>query len=151
MGSKSNSFETSLLTLIFNNTAIANIGNAGGLQPAGAAGSLYVRLYTSAVVVDDATIGTECAYTGYVALGVAVPRTAGGWTISGNNASNAAAVTFGACSAGSETIRYFAIWKDNVGATDADRLFWGQLTADLAVSAGITPEFAIGDIDINED
>lgn len=151
MGSKSNSFETSLLTLIFNNTNIANIGDATGLRGSTAAGNFYVRLYTSATTVDDSNIGTECAYTGYVARGVAVARTAGGWTISGNNASNTAAVTFGACTAGSETVRYFAIWMDNTNTTDAYRLFWGQLTADLAVSAGITPEFAIGDIDINED
>lgn len=149
--SKSNSFETSLLQHLFNNAAIAKMGDATGLPAAAAAGNLYVRLYTSAVVVDDATIGTECAYTGYVAKGVAVPRSAGGWTIAGNNASNTAAVTFGACTAGSETVRYFAIWKDNVSAVDAERLYWGQLTSDLAVSTGITPEFAIGALDVNED
>lgn len=151
MGSKGNAFETALLTLIFNNTNIANIGDATGLRGSTAAGNFYVRLYTSATTVDDTNIGTECAYTGYVARGVAVPRTAGGWTISGNNASNTAAITFGACTAGSETIRYFAIWMDNTNTTEAYRLFWGQLTADLAVSAGITPEFAIGDLDVNED
>lgn len=149
--SKSNSFETQLLGHLFNNTAIAKIGDATGLPAATTAGSLYVRLYTSAVVVDDATIGTECAYTGYVAKGVAVARSAGGWTIAGNNASNTAAITFGACTAGSETVRYFAIWKDNVSAVDAERLYWGQLTSDLAVSTGITPEFAIGALDVNED
>jgi hypothetical protein len=149
--SKSNSFETQLLQHLFNNTSIANVGDATGLPAAAAPGNLYVRLYTSAVVVDDATIGTECAYTGYVARGVAVPRTAGGWTVAGNNASNTAAVTFGACSAGSETVRYFAIWKDNTTTADAQRLYWGQLTSDLAVSAGITPEFAIGALDVNED
>lgn len=149
--SKSNSFETSFLQHIFNNSAIAKIGDATGLPAAATPGSLYVRLYTSAVVVDDATIGTECAYTGYVAKGVAVARSGAGWTVAGNNASNAAAITFGACSAGSETVRYFAIWKDNVSSVDADRLYWGQLTSDLAVSAGITPEFAIGALDVNED
>jgi hypothetical protein len=149
--SKSNSFETDLLELMFNNTALANVGDATGLPASAAPGSLYIRLYTDAVVVDDATIGTECVYTGYVALGVAVARSGAGWTIAGNNASNAAAITFGACTGGSENVRYFAIWKDNVGATDADRLYWGQLTSDLAVSSGITPEFAIGALDVNED
>lgn len=151
MGSKSNSFENQLLLHIFNNSAIAKVGDATGLPAAATAGNLYVRLYTSAVVVDDATIGTECAYTGYVARGVAVPRSGAGWTVSNNNASNAAAITFGACSAGTETVRYFAIWKDNTSTSDAERLYWGQLNADLAVSAGITPEFAIGELDVNED
>ena len=149
--SKSNSFETDLLELIFNNTDIANVGDGTGLQGSTTPGSLYVRLYTSAVTVDDATIGTECAYTGYATGGVAVARSGAGWTISGNNASNTAAITFGACTAGSETVRYFAIWKDNSTNTDSHRLYWGQLTSDLAVSSGITPEFAIGALDVNED
>ena len=149
--SKSNSFENDFQKHIFQNAAIADIGNAAGLPAAGAAGNLYVRLYTSAVAVDDSTIGTECAYTGYVAKGVAVPRTSGGWTVSANSVSNAAAIPFAACTGGSETIRYFAIWKDNTNTTDAYRLYWGQLTADLAVSSGITPDFAIGALVINED
>lgn len=149
--SKGNAFENGLLLLLFNNTNIANVGDATGIQGSTADGSLYIRLYTSAVVVDDATIGTECAYTGYATGGVAVARTTGGWTISGNNASNTAAITFGACTGGTETIRYFAIWKDNSTGTDSHRLYWGQLTSDLAVSNGITPEFAIGALDVNED
>jgi len=149
--SKSNSFETDLLELIFNNVAITNVGDAGGILPSVAPGDLYIRLYTDAVVVDDATIGTEAAYTGYSAGGIAVARSGAGWTIAGNNASNAAAITFGACSAGSENIRYFAIWKDGATGTDSHRLYWGQLTSDLAVSSGITPEFAIGALDVNED
>ncbi len=148
--SKSNSFETDFLELVFNNTNIANIGDATGLTCA-TVGSFWVRLYTSAVTVDDSTIGTEAAYTGYVQYGISVARTSGGWTIAGNNCSNTAAITFGACTAGTETIRFFAIWKDGADVTDAYRLFWGQLTSDLAVSSGITPEFAIGDLDINED
>ena len=149
--SKSNDFENQLLLHLFNNSSIADVGDVAGLPAAAAPGSLYIRLYTNAVTVDDATIGTECAYTGYVARGVAVPRSGAGWTVSGNNASNAAAITFGACSAGSETVRYFAIWKDNADETPDKRLYWGQLTADLLVSSGITPEFAIGALDVNED
>ena len=148
--SKSNSFENDLQKHIFQNAAIANVGNAGGLPAAGAAGNLYVRLYTSAVAVDDATIGTECAYTGYVAKGVAVPRSSAGWTVSNNAVSNAAAIVFGSATS-SETVRYFAIWKDNTSSADSERLYWGQLTSDLAVSSGITPEFAIGALVINED
>ena len=149
--SKSNSFETSLLNHIFVNLAIANVGDVAGLPVAATPGSLWVRLYTSAIVVDDATIGTECAYTGYVAGGIAVARSAGGWTVAGNNASNTAAITFGACTALTETVRYFALWLDNSTGTDSHRLYWGQLTSDLAVSSGITPEFAIGALDVNED
>jgi hypothetical protein len=151
MGSKSNTFETEFLAHIFTNAAITYIGDASGLPASATAGSLYVRLCTSATTCDDATVGTECAYTGYVPKGVAVARSGAGWTVSGNNASNAAAITFGQCAGGSETVRYAEIWRDNTSTTEAKRLFWGQLTSDLAVSSGITPEFAIGDFDVNED
>lgn len=42
-----NAAATDLLELIFNNTAWANIGDAGGLQPSASAGSLYLSLHTS--------------------------------------------------------------------------------------------------------
>ena len=147
--SMSNSFETDILELIFNNTNIANIGDVAGLQGSSTAGSFYVRLYTSAVAVDDATIGTEAAYTGYVTGGVAVARSGAGWTVAGNNAQNAAEIAFAECTAGSETIRYFAIWKDNSSSNDAERVVWGQLTSDLAVSANVTPKFPAGTLNIN--
>jgi hypothetical protein len=155
MGSKGNAFENAFLLLIFNNddTAdpIASLGDATGIGKSTADGSVWARLYTSAVATDDSTIGTECAYTGYVSGGIAVARTTGGWTVSTNNATNAAAITYGACTAGSETVRYVALWVDNSTGTEDHRLFWGQLTSDLAVSSGITPEFAAGDFDVNED
>jgi len=151
MGSKSDDFENDVLLLIFNNTDILKIGDAGGLLGSVSPGSLYVRLMTSAVVVDDSTLGTETTYTGYVAKGIAVARSAGGWTVSGNNASNTAAVTFGASTSGPVTLRYAEVWLDNVSAVIGDRLFWTQLDADLIVNSGITPEVPIGDLDINED
>lgn len=151
MGSKTDLFEEQILDHIFLNSAIADIGNGAGLPAAGAAGSLYVRLYTSAIVVDDSTLGTEAAYTGYTQFGVAVPRTGGGWVRATNNMSNVAAITFDPCTGGSENIRFVAVWKTNTDETLADRIFWTQLDSDLAVSDGITPEIPIGDLDINED
>ena len=146
MGSKTDGFENANLLHIFNNTAIANIGDASGLQPSAAAGDLYVALMTDATTCDDTNTGTEAAYTGYAR--VAVARAGSGWTVSGNNCSNTNAVTFGICTAGSEVIRYANIYSASSGG---DRLYWGQLDNDLNVSNGITPEFAAGDLDINED
>jgi hypothetical protein len=143
-GSKSNAFETSLLTLIFNNTALANIGNAGGLLPSSVAGSFYIALFTTAP--SDSSAGTEANYTGYAR--VAVARTSGGWTISGDTCHNTAAITFAACTAGTNTITSFAIMT---ASSAGDMLYWGTLTSNLSVSAGIIPEFAAGDLDITED
>lgn len=145
--SMTNAAETALLTLLFNNTDWANIGDAAGLQNSAAAGSFYVSLHTA----DPGEAGTqatsEAAYTGYAR--VAVARSGAGWTISTNNVSNAAAVTFGACTAGSSSVTHFGIGTDLSGA--GNLILKGAVTATLAVSAGITPSFAIGELDVNLD
>jgi len=143
-GSKRNAFETDLLELIFNNTALANIGDASGLQPAGTEGSLYVALYT--VAPTDSTAGTECTYTGYARKAVA--RSAAGWTVTDNNCFNAAAVTFVICSGGTESAVAFSIMT---AVTGGDMLYWGDIDTPLAISTGVTPEFASGALDIYED
>lgn len=142
MSKASDTFENELMKLLFQNLAIANIGDAAGIQPSVAAGNLYLRLCTDAVAASDAQIGTECAYTGYVAGGVAVERSASGWTIAANQVKNTAEVAFGACTAGSENIRYIEVWRNNAGNTEADRIAWGQLNSDVAVANGVTPKFA---------
>lgn len=143
-GSKRDAFETDILELIFNNTALANIGDAGGLQPSVVAGSLYIALYT--VAPTDSTPGTECIYTGYAR--VAVARSGVGWTISGNNCSNTALVSFPQCTAVPETAVAFAILT---ALTGGDMLYWGELTSSYAINIGVTPKFTIGELDVNED
>jgi hypothetical protein len=145
--SKGNTFENELLLLIFNNTDIANIGDAAGLQNSATAGSLYVALHTADPGEAGNQSTSEANYTGYAR--VAVARSGAGWTVSGNAVSNAAAVTFGACTAGSSTCTYFSVGKEASGATAL--LYSGALSASLAVTAGITPSFAIGELDITED
>lgn len=142
--SKGNTFEADLIALIFNATAIADLAENDTTSPLTA---LYVALHTA----DPGEAGTqdasEATYTGYAR--VAVNRNSGGWTVSGGAVSNTAAVTFGACTAGSNTITYFSVGVAVSGATKI--LYSGALTASLAVSAGITPSFAIGELDITED
>ena len=148
-GSKKDTLETALLQHIFQNADIAGIGDAGGLRGSASAGNLYIALFTAAP--SDSAQGTEANYTGYARKAVA--RTSGAWTVSGNNASNAAAVTFDQCTAGTNTIVAIAICKAGTAGVN-DQLYWGDITSPaggLAVSAGITPEFAIGEIDITED
>ena len=62
---------------------------------------------------------------------------------------DAAAINFPACTGGSNTITYFSVVKETSGASVI--LYSGALTASLAVSSGITPSFAIGELDITED
>jgi hypothetical protein len=145
--SKSNTFENDLLLLIFNNDDIANIGDAGGIGGSTSDGNLYVSLHTAdpGEAGDQAT--NETAYTNY--LRVAVARTVGGWTVSGNTASNAALVQFATCGASGATITHFGVGAASSAA--GKLLYSGALTSPLAVSSGIQPQFATGELDVTED
>lgn len=145
--SKSNAFENGMLLLVFNNTDFAGIGDAAGLQNSAAAGSLYVSLHTADPGEGGSQTTSESAYTSYAR--VAVARSGAGWTVATNTVTNAAAVTFPACTGGSSTVTFFGIGTDAAGA--GTLLYSGALTAQLIVSNGITPNFPAGDIDITED
>lgn len=144
MSSKTNAFETSFLNHIFNNAAIANIGDAPGLPAAATAGSLYIALFT--VNPTETGGGTEATFGAYARQAVA--RSAGGWTVSGNQASNTAAITFPEATSGSETITGFAIMT---AVSGGDMLFFAPVGTSRAVSTGVTLEFAAGAITITED
>ena len=145
--SMTNAAETALWNLIFNNAAWANIGDAGGLQPSATAGSLYISLHTADPGETGDQTTNECNYTSYAR--VAVARSAGGWTVSGNNAANTAAIDWPACTGGTNTATHFGIGTAASGA--GNLLFSGVLGTSLAISAGITPSAPIGDIDNNAD
>ena len=87
--------ETELLELIFENADFDNIGDATGIQGSTAAGNLEHSLHTGTLGDSSNQNTTEAAYTSYT------------------------------------------LW------------IYGALTASLAVSSGITPEFAAGDLDIS--
>lgn len=145
-GSKKDTFETGILNLIFANSNFANVGDATGLRGSTTAGNFYIALYT--VAPTDSAEGTECTYTGYARKEIA--RSGSAWTVSTNNATNAAAITFAQCTVGTNVACAFSI---NTGDTEDadDAIYWGDLTSNLSISPGITPEFAAGDLDVYED
>ena len=137
--SKSNAFENDLLLLIFNNTDIANVGDAAGIQNSATAGSLYVSLHTA----DPDEAGTqstnEISYTGYAR--VAVARSGAGWTVTDNSVSPAAAITFGAMTAGAGgTVTHFGVGAESSGATRL--LYSGAVSPNIVVSNGVTPQLS---------
>ena len=90
--SKSDSWENGLLLLLFNNTNVANVGDATGLRGSTTAGSLYLSLHTS----DPGDAGTQTtnevdtgAYAGYARVAVARASGAGGFTVTANSVSPA--------------------------------------------------------------
>ena len=145
--SKSNTFENDLLLLVFNNTDIALIGDAAGLQNSATAGSLYVSLHTADPGEAGDQTTNETAYTNYAR--VAVARSGAGWTVTGNAVANAALVQFAQCGVTGATLTHFGVGTDSAGA--GKLLYSGALTSSLAVSSGIQPQFAAGDLDITED
>lgn len=148
--SMSNAFETDLLEHIFQNLSITLIGDATGLPASATAGVLYVGLASA----DPGETGTqstsELSYTGYAR--VSVVRSSAGWTVSGNTASNAALITFGACTAGSGTAAYYTVGTSSTGT--GYLIGSGQISSPsggLAISVGVTPEVAIGAFTITAD
>ena len=134
-------YDNALLALVFNNTAIPNIGSAGGLQPSSSAGSLYLALHTadpSGSGNDQTT--NEVAYTGYARVGVA--RSGAGFTVSTNYVALSALTSFPACTGGSATATYFSV---GVASSDASMMLYsGSLTPSLSISAGVTPQLSTG-------
>ena len=90
---------------------------------------------------------SEATYTGYGRVGVS--RNAAGWTVTANNTVNAGATTFPACSGGSSTCTHASVGKNNTGVA-GEIYYSGPLTANLAVSNGITPSFAAGNLLVSE-
>lgn len=108
-------------------------------------GTIYVALFTAAPT--DAGGGTEATFTGYAR--VAVTNNATNFpAATGGSKSNGAEIIFPQCTGGSNTLTHFALFD---AATAGNMLGWGALTASLAVSAGITVKFPVGDLDITLD
>ena len=131
--SKGNTFENDILALIFNATAIANLADNASASPLA---NLYVSLHTG----DPGEAGTqttsECAYTSYARVTIA--RTSGGWTVSGNSVSPVSAITFPACTGGTETATYAAVGVASSGSSKI--LYSGAISPSISISSGVTPQ-----------
>ncbi len=131
---KSTATSNSVLNLIFNATAWANIADNAAVSPNA---SLYVALHTA----DPGAAGTqstnEVTYTLYAR--VAVARTTGGWTASTvASTSPVAVITFPAGSGGSGTATFASIGMLSSGAGII--LYSGPITPSIVTGSGITPQ-----------
>ena len=144
MASMTNGFENVLALLLFNNTTLANIGDATGLVGSSSAGSTQLALSTSALTDADTVLtATEVAYTGYARPTQA--RSGSGWTVASDTVSNAALIQFGEMTAGGpDTVVHVGLGFIATG--DVLRLHQ-DLTADLVVNNGVQPTFQIGALD----
>lgn len=145
--SKSDSFENKLMLLLFNNANIANVGDSGGISGSVATGSFYVSLHTADPGEAGSQNTTEVGYGAY--LRTAVARNANGWTVTSNQAVNAATVSLPACGSSQATATYFGVGTVQSGA--GLLLYSGALTTPLGITAGVTPAFSAGALTISED
>lgn len=132
--SKGNTFENDWLKLIFNATAIANISDNASSSPLA---NLYVSLHTADPDEAGSQDASETAYTGYAR--VAVERTSGGWTVTNNSVSPAAAIVFGECTGSpGAALTHFAVGVGASGTTKV--LYKGTLTPNVTMATGVVPQ-----------
>jgi hypothetical protein len=132
--SKANQYESDLLALLFNATPIANIADNAAASPLT---QLFVSLHTADPGEAGNQTTSEISYTGYAR--VAVNRNSGGWTVGAGTVSPAAAITFGAMTAGTGgTVTHFSIGTLTSGT--GKLLYSGTVTPNIAVTAGVTPQ-----------
>jgi hypothetical protein len=120
MSSKGNTLENDWLKLLFTATAIANIADNAAASPAT---NLYVGLCTANPGEGGDQTTNETAYTNYAR--VAVARTSGGWTVSSNTVTNAAAINFAQCGATGATLMFWTIGTASSGA--GKLLYYGPI------------------------
>ena len=135
MAGKTDVFENDFLKLLFQGTAIANIADNASASPLT---NLYLSLHTAdptdAVASGQST--NETTYTGYAR--VAVARTSGGWTVTGNSVSPVATISFGVCTAGTATITHVGIGTASSGT--GKMLMTGALSPSISVASGVVPQ-----------
>ena len=141
--SKSNATENDLMLLIFQKTLPSYLGTLSGTGNT----ELYLALHTADPGEAGDQTTNEANYTGY--LRVAVIRTSAGWTVTNNQAINAALIQFPLCSAGSSVVTHISIGTLSAGAGQI--LYSGLLNDTRTISAGIQPQFSASDLIFEED
>ena len=133
---KSNTFENDLMLLLFNNTNIADIGDATGVRGSSTAGSLYYSLHTADPGEAGTAVTSETAYTGYAR--VAAARSGAAFTVTANSVSPAANVDFGECTASpGGAITHFGIVNTSSGA--GKLLYSGTVSPSITMAVGVIP------------
>ena len=131
--SKSDTFENDLLKLIFNGVSIANLADNAASSPLT---NLYVAFHTADPTDAGVQTANEASYTGYARA--AVPRTTGGWLVTGNSVSPVAAIYAPGSTGGSATpLTHFSIGTLASGAGKI--LYKGALSASITMGAGVIP------------
>lgn len=128
--------ETAVLRLIFNATAWAGYADNAATTPETV---ISMALHTADPLDAGTQASSEAGYTGYARANV--PRTAGGWTITGGSCSPVASIDFPAGTGGSGTITYSSCGKAGGGTTPI--LFAGTVSPNIVTGSGVTPRLSV--------
>lgn len=142
--SKSNTFETDLLELFFNGTAIADLAENDTTTPST---ELWVSLHTADPGEAGDQTTNETSYTGYART--AVQRVSTGWVVATGAVSPNAAITFPqATSTSTGTITYAAVGTSSSAA--GYMMYYGALSPTINYGQNVTPQLST-DSSISED
>lgn len=151
--SKANTYETDVLGLVLNGTAVANVADNAASAPLT---NLFITFHTADPGEAGDQTTSECTFTGYARTAIARTPGAPQWTVTSpggvgtaknTNAITGPTYTSGAGSA--QTIAFFGVGSLSSGA---GKLFYsGALTSTLTVNPGITVQLAANALTITED
>ena len=140
---KSTSTCNSIVNLMYRATAWANVADNASSSPFT---QTYVSLHTASPGTGNNQTTNETSYTNYARQAVA--RSTGWDAASGGATANAAAISFPQCGASGATLTDVAIGTTLASAGTV--WHYGSLNSSLAVSSGITPQFAAGALTVTE-
>lgn len=141
---KSTATCNSIVNLMYRATAWANVADNAASAPLT---NTYVAMHTADLTAaTNSQAEDETAYTNYARQAVA--RSTGWDAASGGATQNAATISFPQCGVTGATLSHVSTGIASSGATAV--WHYGALNSTLAVSAGITPQFAAGALTITE-
>lgn len=134
----------SIINLMYRAVAWANVADNAAASPAT---NVYVDLHTATQTAGSgAQTENETAYTNYARQASARPA---GWNAaSGGATANAATISFPQCGVTGANITHVGTGTAVSGAGTV--WHYGALNSSLAVSSGITPQFAAGALTVTE-
>ena len=134
----------SIINLMYRATAWANVADNAASAPLT---NTYVALHTgNLTAATNQQSENETSYTDYARQAVA--RSTGWDAASGGATANAATISFPQCGATGATLTHVSTGTGSSGTSAV--WHYGALNASLAVSSGITPQFAAGALTVTE-
>ncbi len=135
----SNATEDAILRLVFNATAWSNYADNAASSPQT---NISVALHSASPDDDGVQSDHEISYTNYARVNV--PRTGGGWTVSGTTPTTVyptSAINFATGGSGATALAaYFSTGKTGGGGSAI--LWYGSVTPNVPCGNGVTPSLS---------